>query len=169
MGFEEQIKKSDGDKPEERVEEVKRGVAEKELTKEEKEKNRKEFLEKETETFGKIIDEENRYIELCKTRQEGKLIREEYAEEQIKHSERVKTLFEQVRRRAKSDINFKIEEFLKYYSPEERQEHIDKNEEKIEKLKPDLEDLYKKHMAKENIENIEEENRILKAIKEGKF
>lgn len=150
-------------------EEEKQEIVEKEFTKEEKEKNRGEFLDKETENFGDVVKEEDDYIKLNETRQDQGLIKKEYANEQIEHSEKVKKLFKQVREKAKLDINFKIEEFLKHYSPEERQNRMAENKEKIEKLKPDLEDLYKKGITKQKIEDIEEENRILEAIKDGKF
>lgn len=120
---------------------------------EEKNKFKAEFLEKETSELNSIIEE----LEERRDKGEGRGIGDTI--KWVKETKRISQL----------GMEFKIESFKKWLTPDELTDLFNSNSIKIENLKPDLENNHKSSITKQKIDDIERENRIITAIKEGKL
>lgn len=120
---------------------------------EDKQKFKEKFLENETKDLVPVIQELEARGDKGEAGGIGNTI------QWIKEAQRIDKL----------RIESKILDYKNWLTPEQRDKKLETNLEKNEVLRDDLNDSSKSTIAKQKIKDIEQENRILYAIKESNF
>lgn len=139
----------------------------------EKQEFRKEFLDVETKNYDEMIEEQEEYLKRQETGEANTGHNDEQREEEGKWIQKNINFLKEVKSKAQKDMSFRVDTIKMGLTTEQIEKRFESNIEKIKELKAKLENTTgsraDREIVKIDIKDLEQENRIISAIQEGKL